>query len=115
MISLDLEASLISEGFEPITVSNCAEAHKWLEVITPEVAILDVLLPDGSCEPIAEMLVDRGVPFVVHSGAPATEYDGTFLARGYWMPKPASSSDVADWLVQALRTVETTAFAHPGP
>ncbi len=83
-------------------MGSCTEAHKWLAVITPEVAILDVLLPDGSCEAIAEVLVDRGVPFVVHSGAPAADYSGTFLARGCWMPKPADSSEVAKRLVQAL-------------
>ena len=102
MIALDLEASLAAVGFEPIIVASCAAARRWLEVITPDVAILDVLLPDGSSESIARELDGRAVPFVVHSGAPAAQYSGTFLARGYWMPKPANSTEIAD---RALNTV----------
>jgi len=108
MIALDLEASLADAGFEPITVASCAAALRWLEVVTPDVAILDVLLPDGSCESIAKELDERAVPFVVHSGSPVADHRGTFLARGHWVPKTMESSAIADRALNIVRTL-------PGP
>lgn len=98
LIALDLEQALIEEGFEPIVFTTCRSGHKWLAVMTPEVAILDIMVTDGSCETIAAILVERGVPFIVHSGAPAAHYQATPLAHGTWIPKPVGSVAISDGL-----------------
>jgi DNA-binding response OmpR family regulator len=117
LIALDLETTLSGDGFEPITVATVAAGHRWLDVITPEAAILDIMLPDGSCEAIAEKLVGRGVPFVVYSGTSATSHAGTFLALGTWIRKPTNSSDILIRLREAcdaLPVKENKIFPAPG-
>lgn len=34
-------------------------------------AILDNVLPDGDCSTLCEVLSDRGIPFIIHSGLPS--------------------------------------------
>ena len=104
LIALDLEQALFEEGYEPITFATCASSRRWLAVMTPEVAILDLLVKDGSCEAIAAILVERSVPFIVHSGAPFAHYSGTVFSRGSWIPKPTESRTVSN----ALRTLLET-------
>jgi DNA-binding response OmpR family regulator len=98
LIALDLEQALIEEGFEPIVFATCKSGRKWLAVMTPEVAILDIMVTDGSCETIAKTLVERGVPFIVHSGAPAGHYAATPFSKGAWIPKPIGSLAISDGL-----------------
>jgi DNA-binding response OmpR family regulator len=75
-----------------------ATAADWLERNTPDVAILDVVLADGSCAGIARMLRTRGVPFLVYSGwSYRDDVRGDFQGAP-WLEKPAASQEIATTL-----------------
>jgi DNA-binding response OmpR family regulator len=89
LIVLDLESHLAEAGFAVVVARSCAEANRFLGDQTPNLAIVDVELSDGSCHAIAGTLVERNVPFIVHSGTPLD--DGTdVFRRGHFLSKPAS-------------------------
>src|SRR5918997_3655838 len=66
LIGMSLEASLEEAGFEVAGpfMSN-AQALRWLENAAPDLALLDVMLKDGTSLRIARELKSRGVPFVI--------------------------------------------------
>lgn len=77
------------------------EALTWLERVTPDLAILDIILGDGPCQDLARGLRRAGIPFVVFSGHDHGP-DVPEEFRGVpWIEKPGSF----DALSQALATV----------
>lgn len=54
-----------------------------------DVALLDVSLADGEVFPAADILAERGLPFVFHSGHAATEVLLERYPRARALPKPA--------------------------
>ncbi|RWD71664.1 hypothetical protein [Mesorhizobium sp.] len=68
LIANDVAESLEREGFDVICVATEAAAEKWLDEITPDVAIVDIRLLDGETGQGATRLKALGVPFIVHSG-----------------------------------------------
>jgi DNA-binding response OmpR family regulator len=48
--------------------TDCSAALEWLQTATPDMAILDATLNDGSCHSVAVELRRRGVPFLIYSG-----------------------------------------------
>lgn len=91
LISMDVEQALDSAGFEVIAVTSCAAAHAVLDSRRPAVAIVDIMLLDGPCIPIAERLVGADIPFVVHSGDQPEPHANTPFAGGIWVSKPSSA------------------------
>ena len=68
LIALDVEKTLAdAELGKATSVASCAGALHWLENNTPDVAIIDIFLRDGECDEVAEILVKRGVPLIIHS------------------------------------------------
>jgi len=69
IICLDLRTALEAAGAQ---VSVARKPERALEVIAegaPDAAVLDVNLGGGdTCAPVAEKLIEIGVPFVLHSG-----------------------------------------------
>lgn len=82
-----------------MTLRSCADAMNWLQFKTPAVAVLDISLQDGECTEVAATLVERQVPFVVHSGY----VDGAseVFLQGRWIDKPAEPQAILD-AVEAL-------------
>lgn len=69
LIAADVEAMLADHGITKVTTApSVAEAMRRLKAFTPNAAILDVNLGAGTSLPIAEELVNRGVPFVFATG-----------------------------------------------
>jgi DNA-binding response OmpR family regulator len=95
LISMDIEMILEEAGFAVTTVMSCQEASDWLANFKPDIAIVEIELRDGPCLGIAEWLVEADIPFVVHSGEPASMYVGTPFAHGRWMGKPAEPCELA--------------------
>jgi hypothetical protein len=58
--------------------------------------VIDIRLRDGECAEVAEILVERGVPFVVHSAQRGvdSESQSVFL-NGTWIPKPSDPARLA--------------------
>ena len=99
VIGLDLADGLSRLGFQvagPFGLST--EALAWLDAHTPDVAILDLGLADGSGIDVARDLRKRGVPFVVFSGASHKDALDRELSQMPWVEKPAALAHVLDAL-----------------
>ncbi|WP_243369278.1 response regulator [Microvirga solisilvae] len=91
LIGMSLEASLEEAGFnvEGPFMSNAQALHR-LESDTPDIALLDIMIKDGTSIEIARTLKDRGVPFAVYSGLPPKEDGPPELQNVLWLEKPIS-------------------------
>ncbi|TPP11638.1 response regulator [Rhizobium glycinendophyticum] len=106
LISMELE-SLISDAMlgEAVTMTSCEAASRWLEKNTPETAVLDVGLGDGDSRAVAEILIQRGVPFVVHTARERdSEPNCCVFQRGTWVPKLSDPDDLITAISLALET-----------
>ena len=109
IIAADIEDCLRVVGFDVSSFASCRAAHDWLITRRPDVAILDLDLPDGLCAGVATSLVEKGVPFLVHSGVlrEAGSYD-RILDQGIWISKPCLSSDLARVAMEAVQKAATS-------
>lgn len=99
LIGMSLEASLEEMGFriEGPFMSN-AQALRWLESETPDVALLDFMIKDGTSLEVARALKSRGIPFAIYSGL-SPRVDCPLELRGVpWLEKPASREMIAAML-----------------
>jgi DNA-binding response OmpR family regulator len=109
LIGMSLEAYLEDAGYDVVgPFMRRAQALAWLEANTPELAVLDVMLPDGSSVDLARELRKRGVPFAIYSGLkPATdtpEFQGV-----PWLEKPMSRVALKEVLARLLPVPDQTA------
>ena len=69
IIALDLQAAVEEANAQVIgPAPTVREALDLLDTDEIHAAILDANLPDGDITPVAEELIDRGVPFVINTG-----------------------------------------------
>ncbi|KAB0266213.1 response regulator [Microvirga brassicacearum] len=95
LIGMSVEAYLEEIGYEvvgPLTSSKAA--LDWLEENTPDFAILDYALADGSCSNLAAVLKARHVPFVIYSGHPRSLDEGLEMQDVPWIEKPAARMEI---------------------
>jgi len=103
LIALDLQVGLQEAEYGvagPFT--TCAAALSWLQTCTPDMAILDASLTDGSCRQIAQELTRCEVPFLIYSGY---HEDRQLLAEFphiTWIEKPVPSSVIVEACQQLL-------------
>ncbi len=99
-ISLLLEDELQTAGYRVAgPFAACSKAMKWLEDETPDIALLDTILQDGSCKDLAAELTRRGVPFVVYSGGLQDHERIPELLNAVWIEKPAAFQTLLDALI----------------
>ena len=81
---------------------SCKSAEEWLSIHSPDVAIIDIKLQDGSSAELAKKLSDRKIPFLVVSGYPAGwgGIDEIFQSAP-WAAKPVTVAS----LQAALRSI----------
>jgi DNA-binding response OmpR family regulator len=104
-ISLMLEDVLTEAGYSvPDPFARGAAALDWLRDHTPDLAILDVQLADGSCIEVARLLQRRGVPLLFFSGHILRMGLPADLRGLPWLAKPARSADI----LGMLRSLEPT-------
>jgi DNA-binding response OmpR family regulator len=101
LIGMSLEASLEEMGFlvEGPFMSN-AQALNWLESETPDVALLDFMIKDGTSLEIARALRNRSVPFAIYSGLSPRVDCPPELHNVPWVEKPASREMLAVMLTE---------------
>lgn len=110
-VGLILEAQLHDAGYGVVSAfPDNRSILAWLAKNQPDVALLDFMLRDGSCVPVARALKARGIPFAVHSGMPARDRLPPELQGVPWLRKPARREQIAETLgglvrAQAARTV----------
>jgi DNA-binding response OmpR family regulator len=68
---------------------------KWLSSDTPDFAVLDTNLRDGSSRNIARELIQRRVSFVIYSGYQKHRNTVPELDGGVWVEKPSRSGSLA--------------------
>jgi DNA-binding response OmpR family regulator len=106
LIAFTLQAELAEGGY---TVAGpfptCAAALEWLGGNSPDLALLDAVLKDGSCREVAAKLSERGVPFAVYSGYPEDRTDAAEFTGATWIDKPAQ----ADVILAVLKTLRPDA------
>jgi DNA-binding response OmpR family regulator len=99
LIGMSLEASLEEAGFEVagVFMSN-AHALQWLEGDVPDIAVLDIMIKDGTSLEIARELKSRGVPFAIYSGLPPKPDCPPELQNVPWLEKPVSREILVETL-----------------
>jgi DNA-binding response OmpR family regulator len=100
LIGMSLEASLEDAGFsvEGPFMSN-AQA----------LALLDIMIKDGTSVEIARVLKSRGIPFVIYSGLPPNPHAPSELQDVPWLEKPISRETLTNVLEELV-----TPPPHPG-
>jgi DNA-binding NtrC family response regulator len=104
LIGMSLEAYLEDAGFAVAgPFPSCADALRWLEHNTPQVAVLDVSLRDGSALPIAHELKERSTPFAVYSGLRFTSSLPDELRDVPLLEKPVPREELTQVIVRLGR------------
>ena len=69
LVAMLVEDALFDAGAEVIgPVATVAEAMALLDAAAPDAAVLDLNLAGETSTPVADVLANRGVPFVVATG-----------------------------------------------
>lgn len=102
IVALDLSDMTQDLGFEVEgPYATLAEGRRAIDQHRPDAAILDVQLADGEVYPLADLLMQLGVPIIFHSG----HADQTSLLARYPTArnasKPCPAELIASYLVQA--------------
>src|SRR4051812_27343171 len=109
VIGMDLSDALERAGYRVLgPADTAAEALRLLEQEKPTVAVIDVVLKDGSCTELAHTLRRLDVPFLIHSGWQQDERLASDFQGAPWLSKPALSNDV-------VITVNDLAASAPAP
>lgn len=101
IIAMDTEDSLRSLGVETVTTAGSVSAAlASIEQDPPGMAILDYMLGPENSDPVAEVLRQRGIPFVLASGY--GELADDLLARGAFalLDKPYGRAEIEDMLAR---------------
>ena len=68
-INKTISYNLLTEGFEPISVYNLLEADDWIQSNSPDLILLDLMLPDGSgldfCKRIKSKDKFNNIPIII--------------------------------------------------
>jgi two-component system, response regulator PdtaR len=107
LIALALTDDLEDAGYEVAgPFHRCSDSLDWLGHHTPDVAIVDIHLRDGSSAELARLLRARHVPFIVFSGEKRDGRLPDAFQGARWLSKPVSGR-------QLLDAVETMVAAAP--
>ena len=68
-INKTISYNLLTEGFEPISAYNLSEADDWIQSNSPDLILLDLMLPDGSgldfCKRIKSKDKFNNIPIII--------------------------------------------------
>ena len=113
-VGLDLADALDRVGFYVAgPFSSGRGALRWLERFTPDVAVLDIPLADGSCRDLVRALRARAIPFLVHSGCGRGRSPIPARADEPRVEKPASAAVIAAALHDLLAATRRIEGADP--
>ena len=91
LIALALADDLETAGYRVAgPFHRSSDTLDWLNHHTPDVAIIDIHLRDGSSVGLARVLRDRDVPFIVFSGDKRDGHSPDAFDGARWLSKPVS-------------------------
>lgn len=111
LVAMNLEDLLIELGADVVGPAMRIEtALELARTAAIDVAVLDINLHGGRSYPVAELLCDRGIPFIFATGYGHAE-DQERFARVLTLAKPYRPTELADALEAAIggRPMETPA------
>ncbi len=103
IIALDLSETVKDLGFElegPFEGNE--DAIEAIEEDMPDLAILDVFTADGEVYPLADRLVEAGVPIIFHSGHVPPEEVRSRYPQAQACSKPCPPDRIIDALQMAV-------------
>jgi DNA-binding response OmpR family regulator len=108
LIALALTDDLETAGYRVAgPFHRCRDTLDWLERQTPDVAIIDIHLRDGSSVELARMLRDRDVPFIVFSGDKREGRSPDAFDGARWLSKPVGTRELLDAVAELAAVVPT--------
>ena len=113
-LALALEDALEKQGFEVVgPAHSCEAALELLWTGGADVAILDILIGEGTCEVVANELRLSGIPWAFASDFEAHELHDRFPDRP--LIKKRSQSDAIAGVIRALLTTPSEGPGDDGP
>src|SRR5918997_6794581 len=99
LIALALADDVETAGYDVAgPFHRASDTLAWLEQHTPDVAIIDIHLRDGSSVDLAGVLRERGVPFIVFSGDKQDGRSPEAFEGSRWLSKPVGTRQLLDTL-----------------
>jgi DNA-binding response OmpR family regulator len=99
IVAVNLQDELTEAGYAVIgPFDTCAGALAWLENETPDLAVLDTVLKDGTCRALAAELARRSVGFVLWSGHLQDKQTLQEFVDAVWVEKPSTHMALLDAL-----------------
>ena len=119
LIALALTDDLETAGYGVAGPFNrSSDTLDWLRHQTPDAAIIDVHLRDGSSVELARVLRDRDVPFIVFSGDKRDGHLTDVFDGARWLSKPVSGQQVLETVAELVqggaecRPLQSEAHVH---
>ncbi|MBR2536704.1 MAG: response regulator [Hyphomicrobium sp.] len=104
VIAMDVELLLQDCGADVVeTVSTASAALAKLADFSPDVAVLDINLDSGTSLPVAEALLERGIPFIFATGYSDPSMLPEAFAHIDILPKPFEASALERALSEAFQ------------
>ncbi len=99
IVAMNLQDELENAGYAVVgPFDTCAGALAWLEDETPDLAVLDTVLKDGTCRVLAEELARRGIGFILWSGHLQDRQTFQGFRDAVWVKKPSTHASLLDAL-----------------
>lgn len=93
LVAMEIQDLIEDAGFVALgPYSTVAGAKDALTQIDPVCAVLDVQLRDGEIFEVADLLTDRGIPLIFHSGHATPEQISARYPQAVFCEKPCTPS-----------------------
>ena len=111
LLAFDLEDMLREMGCDTTeTTSEVVEGLRLIEELNFDFAIVDMILADGTSEPLMQALRQRGVPFAISSGLQERELSSVYPDVPI-LAKPYGADEVENVVAVLTKTVLTKTMA----
>lgn len=109
MNAMLLDLQLVHAGAIVVgPVGHVEEAMQLIRTSAPDIAVLDYRLANGeTSEPVARLLSERGIPFVLATGVASGSIPGGF-ERGVILTKPYLSGELVAALSRARQASDNS-------
>ena len=111
IVALDLQMMVEDMGYE--VVGPCASVREGMSMVkqAPDMAVLDVRLTDGEVFPLADVLRNRNVKLIFHSGhVDISDIDDNYPGSAF-CPKPTTEAQ----LQKCIRELSKTPISSSTP